>query len=83
MKLREERCKILSEAEKPLSESFAKKMIGKSETVLFEKTEDGFSEGFTGNYVRVYVKTERPLDNSIASVIITDYKNGKLFAKLK
>ena len=83
MKVREERCKILSEAEKPLSESFMKGMIGKTESVLFEKTENGFSEGFTGNYLRVYVKTEHPLDNSVHPVIVTDYTDGKLFARLK
>lgn len=83
MNVREERCKILSCEEEAVSEKFAKSMVGKTESVLYEKSESGVWEGFTGNYMRVYTKSDASLENTVSEVVITEYKDGKLWASLK
>ncbi len=63
-------------------EEFLRSQIGKTFKALFETTADGKSEGYTENYSRVAVKSDRPLDGEIREVIIDSVKDGVSFARL-
>jgi threonylcarbamoyladenosine tRNA methylthiotransferase MtaB len=53
-----------------------KKNINHIQNVLFEKSEGGFAQGLTENYIRVYVKSDKPLQNKIKKVkLITHDEN--------
>lgn len=81
-KVREERAKRLSKVEAEEREKIEKSFIGKRMTVLFEQSENGFCEGLTENYLRVYVKSAVPLDATLHDCLITKWEKGKLFAEL-
>jgi threonylcarbamoyladenosine tRNA methylthiotransferase MtaB len=58
---------------------FAGEMIGKKNNVLFEKrNKNGLFEGYTSNFVRIYVSTDEDLKNQIRTVEIIEEKNGEL-----
>lgn len=57
---------------------FSQKMIGKISSVLFEfKNKAGLYEGYTTNFIRVEVKSDIDLKNTIREVLITSVINGK------
>ncbi len=62
-------------------DEFSASMVGKSTSVLFEKTSDGYAEGYSSNYLRVRVKTDSELQNEIREVRLTDYVGGKLLGE--
>jgi len=70
----------LREVSAQLRDNFIKSQIGKTTKVLFEKkNKDGFYEGLTGTYIKVYVNANlsENLINSIISVKLTDkFKDG-------
>ena len=49
---------------------FLKRLVGKTEYVLFETSEKGFAEGYTPNYSRVRVKSDEPHTGEILPVKI-------------
>ena len=59
-------------------DEFSAGMVGKNTSVLFEKTVDGYAEGYSSNYLRVKVKTDIDLQNEIRQVRLTEYVGGKL-----
>ncbi len=60
-------------------ERFINGLIGKRLNVLFEEGVDGYLEGYSENYVRVYAKGEERLLHQIKEVkIIAPYKDGAL-----
>ena len=79
---REARAARLAKIEADVRRKFEESFIGKKADVLFEQTVDGFSEGLTGNYLRIFVKSDEPLDGSIRSVVITKREDDKLFGEL-
>lgn len=59
--------------------SFLNSRIGKTESVLFEETSDGYWVGHAKNFIRVYVKSGFDLKNSVFDVSITSiYRDGVL-----
>jgi threonylcarbamoyladenosine tRNA methylthiotransferase MtaB len=62
-------------------DEFSGNMVGKETEVLFENEVDGFWEGYSSNYLRVRVKSDADLRNSIHRVSVTAY-HGKLDGKL-
>ncbi len=54
--------------------------IGQSVSVLFETQEDGYWTGYTDNYMRVHVKSERALTNQIDSVQLSSLEHDRLVA---
>ena len=54
--VKKERAGILEEAAEEVAREFRKSIIGKEQTVLIEEEEDGYLTGYTGNYIKVYVK---------------------------
>lgn len=77
--LREERAKILSKLEEETGDEFERSFIGKEAEVLFEQTDENYSEGLTKNYLRVYTKRDSTLCGTVCKVKITEKKSGKLF----
>ncbi len=62
------RARIMAEAAKKAEKTFLETQIGLTETVLFEQESDGYFEGYTKNYTRVKVKSEKPLGGKLAKV---------------
>jgi threonylcarbamoyladenosine tRNA methylthiotransferase MtaB len=63
-------------------DDFALEMIGKETEVLFETEVDGFWEGYSSNYLRVKLKSDRDLKNVIRRVRLTSSLSGKLTAEI-
>jgi len=76
--LKKDRVKtLITLGESKLAE-FSKKMIGKDSKVLFEREKDGYFEGYTSNYVRVKIKSDKNLKNTIVSMKLTEMEGNKL-----
>ena len=75
------RSHALQEVCTSVEEKYYKAFIGKVVPVLFEEVVEGFFEGLTEGYLRVATRSLDNLVNTIGSVKITDYKNGKLYGE--
>ena len=78
------RASVLRKLSEQKKAAFVDGFVGKSLEVLFEGNDTGdFWTGYTGNYIRVSVKSKTPLKNQIHMVTITGSKNGRAFGQLK
>ncbi len=78
-KIKKERAKVLIDLSKKLEKEWRKRFLGKTKEVLFEKKKDGFWQGLTDNYLKVYVKSDEDLNNQILPVELKRlYKDGIL-----
>ena len=61
---------------------FLNSMVGKEDYVLFETLKDGYIEGYTPNYTRVRIKTDKNLEGEILKVslnsVVDDYIEGSI-----
>jgi threonylcarbamoyladenosine tRNA methylthiotransferase MtaB len=74
--------RLIKLGEQKLS-AFTEDQVGRFSDVLFERrNKAGLYMGHTTNFVKVYVDTPQELRNQIHQVKLTDYKDGKLYAKL-
>lgn len=77
-----ERSRLMLKAAGETEKAFLSSMIGKSVTVLFEASHDGFNEGYTANYLRVKVETPEDYCGKLLNVKIIfaqdDYCIGEL-----
>ena len=69
--IKSERMKIIGDIERRLEFSYKSGLIGKTFQVLSEKCLNGFSEGFTPNYIKVKFRGNRI--NTIEDVLITGF----------
>lgn len=76
--VREKRAKELSAVTDLMKEDFEKSFVGRRVEVLFEQTKNGFTEGLTKNYLRVYVEKDEELHDKCRLVEILSYDNKKL-----
>ncbi len=58
--LKKERAGILEEAAEDVARGFRQSVTGREQTVLIEEEEDGYITGYTGNYIKVYIKVPDP-----------------------
>lgn len=58
--------------------AFSKNMIGRESEVLFEKESNGYFHGYTSNYIKVSVKSDRNLKNEVLKVKLSDLDGEKL-----
>ena len=82
--VKKERADILGRIDETMHKTFLQAMVGQNAEVLFEQPagEDYF-EGLTGNYQRVFVKSEgRNLGGEILPVKITAFDGEKLLGKI-
>ena len=54
--IKKERSAILEEAAEEVARDFRLSITGKEQTVLIEEEEDGYMTGYTGNYIKAYIK---------------------------
>jgi len=59
------------------------RFIGRNMDILFEENKDGYFEGYTTNYLRVKVKTEKDLQGEILPVKIIDKEGDILIGKIE
>lgn len=82
--VKKERADILGRIDETMHKTFLQAMVGQNAEVLFEQPagEDYF-EGLTGNYQRVFVKSEgRNLGGEILPVKITAFDGEKLLGEI-
>lgn len=61
------------------SQSFVERSLGRTVEVLFEQKSGGLWSGLTGNYIRVYIKSNKDLTNQLLPVTLGKaYKDGIL-----
>ncbi len=73
------RASIAAEVANRMKQEYLDSRIGKTETVLFEETNDGYWSGHAKNSVMVYVNTELDLSNTVCDVLIKEtFKDGLL-----
>ena len=53
-------------------DAFQARFSGKRVQVLFETGEDGLWSGYTGNYIRVSVRSDDILENALRNVVLGD-----------
>ncbi|MDD0854885.1 tRNA (N(6)-L-threonylcarbamoyladenosine(37)-C(2))-methylthiotransferase MtaB [Halobacteriovorax sp. GB3] len=62
---------------------FAEDQVGSTSEVLFErKNKAGLWEGYTTNYVRVFVDSKDDLKNQIKEVYLKEFKENKLYGEI-
>ncbi|MBO4468662.1 MAG: tRNA (N(6)-L-threonylcarbamoyladenosine(37)-C(2))-methylthiotransferase MtaB [Clostridia bacterium] len=66
------RAKLMSDIAKTGEREYIKNLMGKEKPVLFETPEGEFAVGYTEDYIRVKVKTDKDLIGKIMTVRITD-----------
>lgn len=76
-----ERSKKMIAATSQTEYEFLSSQIGKTFPVLFERCTDGIAEGYTPNYSRVLVKTEKNLSGQIINVKIISAENEFCYGK--
>lgn len=69
------RSKILRELSLRKRRVFYESLLGKRQKVLFEQCKNGFWTGFTDNYVRIKVKSNRTLANQFLGVTLNELDN--------
>lgn len=83
MSVKKERVCALEKIDRKNVEEFSKAQLNTLHSVLFEQEKDGFYTGHTTNYLPVFVRSSENISKEIHSVLITEYKNGKLYGELK
>ena len=68
-KIKKARVKKVLELDEQLRKNYALKFIGKEADVLVEKNKDGYSYGYSRNYIYVKVKGEFPIGEYVRAVI--------------
>ncbi len=79
---KQNRARLMAEATKQTEIEFLKSQVGNVYPVLFESQENGLAEGYTPNYTRVVVSTEKTLTGQILSVLIDSVKDDYCIGKL-
>lgn len=76
--VKKERLNKLLELKAKLKKNFAEKTSGKILTVLTEEYKDGYTVGYSENYLRLYIKGEKNSGEMIKVKVISPYKDGAL-----
>ena len=79
-KVKQRRAVELADVDRESHEKYCDSMLDKTVTVLFEQeSAEGLWEGLSGNYVRVYAKSEDNLSGKIRKITLKDlYKDGMI-----
>lgn len=79
---KQERATTLGQLDESMQTEFLQQFIGSQQTVLIEQQKDGIYEGYTSNYIRIYIASETDISNQLLTVQATElYKDG-LMAKI-
>ena len=74
--IKSERLHRLLKAAERTSTAFASRFIGKSQSIIAEEFVDGYTSGYTGNYIRVYVPDKLQAGKKYNVKIKNLYKDG-------
>lgn len=74
--IKKERLHLLLQKKKECKTNFLNKFIGKNLSVLFEEEKNGYLEGYSENYVRVYVKGKKDKNQMKTVKVLSLYKDG-------
>jgi threonylcarbamoyladenosine tRNA methylthiotransferase MtaB len=80
--VKKERVKTLMMLGQAKLDEFSFNQVGNSTEVLFESLVDGYWEGYSSHYLKVRVKSDFDLKNSIHPVLIKSYAGGTLFGEI-
>ncbi len=81
--IKKQRSKIMIDETNKTTFDFLKSQVGKIEPVLYERrTDDGYFEGYTSNYTKVKVKTDKDLHSKIIMTNIINAENDFCFGEL-
>ena len=80
--VKQTRAHIMAEATKQTETNFLNSQIGNTYPVLFETQDKDVAEGYTPNYTRVIVKTEKILTGQICNVLIKSVQNDYCIGEL-
>lgn len=81
--IKNERCRKLLDLSNSCTEKFIEKYVGKTLDVLFEqKNEDGLFEGHTSNYIKIFVTSEKNIQNKILPVYMEYRKDEILYGRI-
>ncbi|MCP4912360.1 MAG: tRNA (N(6)-L-threonylcarbamoyladenosine(37)-C(2))-methylthiotransferase MtaB [Oligoflexia bacterium] len=81
--IKKQRVKTLTMFGDAKLDMFSEDQVGTSSQVLFERrNKEGLWEGYTSNYIRVYLKSDQNLKNQVLPVYITDFKNGRAYCEV-
>lgn len=80
--LKKERVKTLINLGEEKLNAFIQEQLGRQAEVLFEQEKDGYFVGHTSNYLKVKVKSDKNLKNTILSVKLVDAVGEKIKAEL-
>ncbi len=74
--IKSERLHRLLKAAERTSVTFASRFIGKNQSIIAEEFVDGYTSGYTGNYIRVYVSGNLKTGKKYTVKIKNIYKDG-------
>ena len=80
--IKQERRKLLVSLSDYKKKYFIENNLSKNHNVLFESYEDGYINGFTENYIKVSVKGNRELINTIHKVKLVEYYDDLVFGEI-
>ncbi|MDE7453403.1 MAG: MiaB/RimO family radical SAM methylthiotransferase [Clostridia bacterium] len=76
--IKSQRLHKLLQAGKEAADKFARKFLGSEQVIIAEEYSDGATCGYTGNYIRVYVKGELCSGRKYRVKLLSLYKDGVL-----
>jgi threonylcarbamoyladenosine tRNA methylthiotransferase MtaB len=74
--IKKQRLSVLLKIKEEQKMKFANKMVGKTLYFLPEEIKDGYLEGYSENYLRLYFKTEKPIDKVVKAKVIEPFNGG-------
>ena len=80
--VKKERSRRMQELADASARRFREKFMGREMQVLFEQRDGGTWTGYTGNYIKVYVKSSRDLGNELLPVRITKIHRDGVWGEL-
>lgn len=81
-KTRKERSKRALEIGAEKRRQYCEGFLGRRLEVLFEQQEAGYWRGYTGNYIRVAVRSHKDLENALRTVRLEEVRDGLAFGSL-
>lgn len=76
------RMQQLMALDKILDEEYKKKFLNSIQSIIVEDLHGDYFLGHSSNYLPIYVKNENIQTSMMVNVLITEYKDGKLYGKL-